>query len=93
MRLSLCFYDVSNDLPQEPLYRAMYTAEQFRELLTVGMFKVPHMQFAPNVKGIDLRIYRIKVEELILTCRVPHKEKRVIVNAIRKHKYMVVGTQ
>lgn len=89
MRLSLCFYDVSNDQPQEPIYRAIYTAAQFRELLDVGMFKIAHMQFAPGVRGIDLRIYRIKVEELILTCRIPHPEKRAIINAVRKHKYMV----
>ena len=87
--LSLCFYNLSSEVPGDPKFRANYTTDGFKELIDVGLFKLPHTNVTEKIRGIDLRIFRIRVEEYILTCKIPHPERRAIINAVRTCNYMV----
>lgn len=87
--LSLCFYQHRSDVPEQPDFRAEYTTDGFRELITVGLFKVPHTNVTSTIRGIDLRIFRIRVEAILSSCSIPHPDKQKLLSAARNFNFMV----
>lgn len=87
--LTLSFYDHELHVPNKPTLEVEYTSDGFEELIKVGLFKFLHYNVTPKVRGIDLSQYRIGVEESILSCRIPHPQRKAIINAVRNCRWMV----
>jgi hypothetical protein len=87
--LSLSFYRAEADVPERPELSVDFTTDGFAELVTVGLFKLPHVDVTADYRGIDLRIFRIRVEEMILSCKIKHPRRTAIINAVRNCKYLV----
>lgn len=66
-----------------------FTTDGFRDLIATGIFRTPHITLDDGRRGIDLRIFKVKVEQFFRELSPLHPQHREILSAIKTYRYLV----
>lgn len=88
MSLDLAIYD-GNGLEEACLID--FTNDGFRELLDLGLGKVPHCVTNDGTRAIDLQIFRPKVLSILERRKIPHPKTREMLRAIEQYRYLAIN--
>ena len=85
MSLDVLFY---NGKDEEDGVIIGFGNDGFKELIQLGLFKIPHCTATDGKRAIDLKIFCVKVENIINACKIAHPQQREIIKSIKDFRYL-----
>jgi hypothetical protein len=89
MSLDLVFYD-GKGIEAGVTVNISFSNDGFKELIDLGLGRVPTCTAPDGVKCIDLKIFKIKVAEIFNKRKIPHPQA-ALVELTERHHYLAVN--
>jgi hypothetical protein len=88
MSLDLVFYD---GLSKEEILIVSFGSDGFAELIELGLGKVPQCTAPDGTRAVDLKIFQVKVGNIMDGRKIPHQRTREIMRALIQYRYMAIN--